>query len=413
LREQFGVWYPLSTEDRERFIMEGLVVLDTNVLLNLYRMTAEAREDVLALLRRFGDRLWIPHQVGLEFHRNRLTVIHDQEQTGQKLRAAIIEAGEKIQDAVKSVRDHPVIDRTALAATVNESLARITNYLEQASKEPSLSMKAAMHSDPVLDALTHLFRGKVGMPYSADQTTRVMADAKRRIDERRPPGYADAKKDGDRATGDYVLWRQMLDEAVKRRLPVLFVTNDQKEDWYRRLHGLTIGPRVELVNEMVEEAGVSFHAQTLALFVDTAPSWLSSTIKDITVSEVNRLDEVDRASLRADLASQLAENELERHAFQQVLEREVNRQDFGEEIFSRLARKIVRLEARRYDLNLRVAELQAELQAAQKFDDEGTSGDPRSYARAIEARLHASSEMLKEVTGNLSMLREEQRRLTK
>ena len=42
------------------------------------------------------------------------------------------------------------------------------------------------------------------------------------------------KKEGSQALGDYVLWRQLLDEAAKRKLPVLLVTNDQKEDWYRR-----------------------------------------------------------------------------------------------------------------------------------------------------------------------------------
>jgi len=80
MREQFAAWYPPSTEERDRFITEGLVVPDANVLLDLYRMNSDAREDVLALLRRVSKLLWIPHQVGLEFHRNRFTVIHDQEQ---------------------------------------------------------------------------------------------------------------------------------------------------------------------------------------------------------------------------------------------------------------------------------------------------------------------------------------------
>ncbi|NEB93188.1 DUF4935 domain-containing protein [Streptomyces bauhiniae] len=49
----------------------GLVVLDTNVLLNLYRSNESTRRDTLAALARLRERLWIPHQVLAEFWRNR------------------------------------------------------------------------------------------------------------------------------------------------------------------------------------------------------------------------------------------------------------------------------------------------------------------------------------------------------
>ncbi|MFD4759474.1 PIN-like domain-containing protein [Streptomyces sp. NPDC058439] len=48
-----------------------MVVLDTNVLLNLYRSNARTRQDTLAVLTRLRDRLWVPHQVLTEFWRNR------------------------------------------------------------------------------------------------------------------------------------------------------------------------------------------------------------------------------------------------------------------------------------------------------------------------------------------------------
>jgi len=411
VREQFAAWYPLSSDDRRRFVTDGLVVLDTNVLLDLYRMTVEASEDVLALFRQLGDRLWIPHQVGLEFHRNRLTVIHEQEQTDRKLRAAVAEAGAKLHDAVKNMRDHPVIDRVALTTIIDQALASITDYLDQACKEPSLSMKAAMHADPVLDAVTDLLHGKVGPPYAVDQLAQVQAEARRRIDQRRPPGYADAKKDEDRATGDYVLWRQMLDEAAKRKLPVLFVTSDQKEDWYRQLHGHTVGPRVELVTEVGEEAGAAFHAQTLVRFLETAPSLLRSVVKETTVLEVNRLDEVDRAASRAEITSPIGEREIERRVLRRMLDRELHRQTDEKRALAQLTMDIARLEAQREDLSLRAAELQSELDSARSTT--GQSGadrqpvDPRSYVRAVEVRLGTNSQMLRDLEDRLTMLQHE------
>ncbi|MEU9009038.1 PIN-like domain-containing protein [Streptomyces sp. NPDC048479] len=57
--------------DCERVFQSGMVVLDTNVLLNLYRSNARTREDTLAVLTKLRDRLWVPHQVLTEFWRNR------------------------------------------------------------------------------------------------------------------------------------------------------------------------------------------------------------------------------------------------------------------------------------------------------------------------------------------------------
>ncbi|MFE7773306.1 PIN-like domain-containing protein [Streptomyces sp. NPDC057445] len=48
-----------------------MIVLDTNVLLNLYRYNARTREDTLAVLSRLRARLWVPHQVLTGFRRNR------------------------------------------------------------------------------------------------------------------------------------------------------------------------------------------------------------------------------------------------------------------------------------------------------------------------------------------------------
>ncbi len=51
------------------------VVVDANVLLNLYRYNEATRDDLLGVLRHLGDRLWVPHQVVREFWRNRLGVL--------------------------------------------------------------------------------------------------------------------------------------------------------------------------------------------------------------------------------------------------------------------------------------------------------------------------------------------------
>ncbi|MEV5354581.1 PIN-like domain-containing protein [Streptomyces sp. NPDC086081] len=47
-----------------------MTVLDTNVLLNLYRCNERTRRDTLAVLNKLRDRLWVPHQVLTECWRS-------------------------------------------------------------------------------------------------------------------------------------------------------------------------------------------------------------------------------------------------------------------------------------------------------------------------------------------------------
>lgn len=385
MRDHFAAWYPLDDEQREKFIRDGLIALDANILLDLYRMNSEARQDLLSLLTQLGDRLWVPNQAALEFHRNRFNVIYDQHEIIERTRKAISESANKLREAVNQLRDHPVMDRRLLRSTIDSAFAQINAYLDEVCKEPVLSIEAANHEDHILNAITELLNGRVGKKYDTDRMARVAADAKKRIQDKRPPGYADAKKEEDKKVGDYVLWRQLMDEASQRRMPILLITNDQKEDWYRRLHGITIGPRPELIEEMLAEAGVAFHAQTLAGFIHTAS--VLRTVKEATVSEVNRLD-VERKT----------------QSNMEVIFDDVRRSQLLEDASSAsradARRESIRLRQIRDEALRKIASMEEELLIAYRAAEEESkneTADPRSYVRALEVQLQNARRALDEI----------------
>jgi PIN like domain len=373
VREQFAAYYPPDPERRREFIAAGLVALDTNVLLDLYRMNMDAREDVLELLRQLDGRLWVPHQAALEFHRNRFTVIHDQEQVFKKLQKDVGDGLDKVMGIVGNVRNHPIIDRRTLEGVIRKSSEDIRSYLDGLGQEPILSIQAAMDADPVLEAVTALLAGKIGPAFTPDEMAKVEAEGMKRAKDQRPPGYADAKKEGGQALGDYVLWRQLLDEAAKRKLPVLLVTNDQKEDWYYRLHGITIGPRIELISEMLEEAGEPFHAQTLERFLSSATPILKSAMRETTVTEVRRLAEADRAT-RTD-----------ENAGRQRVAALLGGLDANAATIDKEQRRSL-LEDRRRRLEHRAQELEV-MVATEKAGAGTDEDDPRSFLRTLHSRL--------------------------
>ena len=71
MRELFPSYYDQGNDLPKEFWDRCLVVLDASVLLNLYDYRESKRGKLFTLLQDFGDRLWIPHQVALEYQRNR------------------------------------------------------------------------------------------------------------------------------------------------------------------------------------------------------------------------------------------------------------------------------------------------------------------------------------------------------
>ena len=63
---------------------KGEIVVDANVLLDLYRYSDDARDAFLQLLTKHATRVWLPHQAAEEYFRNRPSVINEQSKSYDK-----------------------------------------------------------------------------------------------------------------------------------------------------------------------------------------------------------------------------------------------------------------------------------------------------------------------------------------
>ena len=57
MKETFFEYYNPTKEEISAIWQECILVLDTNVLLNLYRYSFSTRDDILAQMRKFSDKL--------------------------------------------------------------------------------------------------------------------------------------------------------------------------------------------------------------------------------------------------------------------------------------------------------------------------------------------------------------------
>lgn len=229
--------YRLPSDDEiDAALQSALVVVDANVLLNLYRYNESTRDDLLGILSRLGNRLWTPHQVMREFWRNRLSVLASRDTAASQALDALAKQHRATEAALLQWAKATAIDISAHDALL-EKVGQLHNDLEaaiQSHAPASLDIGAGARAEPVLLRLEQLLQGKVGSALDPAEWQEAVNEGNRRATNKEPPGYLDVDKVNsdllEKAAGDYLVWRQTINEASRRSMDVLFVTGDEKED---------------------------------------------------------------------------------------------------------------------------------------------------------------------------------------
>ena len=295
--EQFEHFVPPDPDTIRIGITSGLVVLDSNVLLSAYRFAPESRSELLEVLELVGERLWLPHQVGLEFHRNRLKVIAEYDAAykdaidtlGQRRKEILPPLHDKIRELSNRVA-LPSKERDELLGMLDSSFARLGAALEDLRDGHGVGQPAA--PDSIFNKISEIFSGKMGSPFSGEDEKVELAEALSRVQNKQPPGYKDADK--DEPHGDYFVWCQALREARKRQSSVLvLVTNDAKEDWYMRLKGQVVMARPELALECASRSGARLVMLPTRLFLSHARKYLEAEVSDETIRQAERVQVTD------------------------------------------------------------------------------------------------------------------------
>jgi len=189
---------------------------------------------------------------------------------------------------------------------VEKSLQNLKSELET-NKEAHIKR---IHSDDIKDQLSNIFKDRVGNKLRNDQLEEIIKEGEKRYTEKIPPGYADTKKASAetflaarcRPYGDLIVWKSLIEKCKTDNLPVIFVTDDGKEDWWLRFKGKTLGPRPELVEEFTSETGMDFHMYQPERFLSLAGDFLKEKTSREALQEIRELRETKQLSESAPTA---------------------------------------------------------------------------------------------------------------
>jgi PIN like domain len=141
---------------------------------------------------------------------------------------------------------------------IEEQLDRLTGEYRQLLTAVTDHVSSWEWNDPVSLLYGKLFRAEV-----VRDIARLLDDIRqehlRRFLNKIPPGYKDEAKD-DQGIGDLLIWLTILELGSTRRTSVIFVSGEEKADWWHRSEHQQLYPRFELVDEFRRASeGHSFH----------------------------------------------------------------------------------------------------------------------------------------------------------
>ena len=289
MKETFFEYYNPTNEDISAIWQKCVLVLDTNVLLNLYRYSFSTRDDILAQMKKFSDKLWMPYQIGWEYHSNKEGVIQKTYSLSNSLKDVIAAKEKDFLNQFKSdFSRNPFLSSEAFEKKLNKITGSLIKFVADKFKDaPDMD-----NDDIICKDLNDIYKGKIGEDFKAEDLKKIYQEGMERYASKVPPGYkdeAEKKTRGERHLyGDLIIWKQMIEYARKYKKDVVFVSDDLKEDWLRIENGKKKGPRRELLREFYENTGgQKIIILTQNSFLDFVHSLPEHSVKTSTIKEVN------------------------------------------------------------------------------------------------------------------------------
>ena len=240
-----------------------VIVLDTNALLVPYTISSkslgEIKKTYTNLVRQ--KRLVIPGQVAREFAKQRANKLSE---LFQQLHRKLGNLPQLQRGKYPLLEDLPSYRK---ALELEREIDGLLRDYKEIVKTVLQNVRDWTWNDPVSSLYSDLFSEDVVFDPDIDKD-KIVEDLERRKIHHIAPGYKDAGKE-DKGIGDLLIWHTILEIGKSRKQSVIFVSGDEKSDWWYQSEGQSLYPRHELIDEYRRfSEGQSFHIVSFSKLLD-------------------------------------------------------------------------------------------------------------------------------------------------
>jgi len=296
VRRHFSEYFRPTEPETEKLWAEAVFIFDTNVLLNLYRMSGETSLKIRDILKTLKGRLFLPHQVGVEFFKHLEEEIAEQVNAFERVRQFLKKFPERF---MQEFSRHPCIPITGITEALKKCADEQVAIVTESQKSNQLNFLT--HDDPILPELDALFADATEDRYTGADDDALNKQVDERVQQNLAPcfvtagGKASTPPASNPHRGDGRVWFQIVKHAGTTKKPVIFVTGDEKPNWWRTARLGTqdraIGPHFELIRDIESASKNRFMMYTQEGFLSEAPKYLGVPEQTQAIEEVRQIRE--------------------------------------------------------------------------------------------------------------------------
>jgi predicted nucleic acid-binding protein len=264
-------------KNAKEIIKNGIIVLDTNVLLVPYDTSEKNVYDIKSIYLNYKsqDRLYIPARVAREFANNRANRIGE-------IFLQIRQIKDNLNSGNFKINHYPILENNSDYNELTKQFKTIQKYIKT-SRNHLDNLENHIQSwtwnDIVSQAYKEIFTAEVIIEVQKNEED-LERDLEFRIEYKIAPGFKDSKKPDD-GIGDLVIWQTILELAKDKESDIVFVTNDQKNDWFYKQDKIGLYPKYELFDEFRRYTnGKSISIINFIKFLELSNA-KAETIKDV------------------------------------------------------------------------------------------------------------------------------------
>ncbi|ADL52908.1 PIN-like domain-containing protein [Clostridium cellulovorans] len=260
----------------EKLLKNGIVILDSNSLLNAYIYDNFDRKKYFEILEILKNRLMLTNLSAQEFYTNRLKLISNKARVKETLKSEVEFAIDKLIVSINTGdfngRKQAINSFIKYEGRLQESIQEILNNtkleLEHIIDSHTIDIDDNyMEKDTVLDKMQKLFDDRVSEEFTKDYLAELFEEGQKRYETKMPPGYMDsARPEGERYR-DLIIWNEIITIGQSTHMDVLFVSDDRNEDWCDTLNGMELGPRNELIKEFYDSTRHLYYSVSTENFI--------------------------------------------------------------------------------------------------------------------------------------------------
>ena len=259
----------------------AVLVFDTSSLCRMYAIQDKYKRVLLETINLINNKVWFPHQVIVEYEKNRIKAINNPKEEKYGLPDFFTKKGfyKSVADYLDRLNQaesqHPFVDEDKLTEMkilvedIQQKHRKVKEIMEVQREKRFKEIDGLVENDIIYDFVNSHEQGD---GFSFLEQLELAKEAEFRYRNQIPPGYQDSEKYkinlnnkgkcGIDQYGDYFVWKEILRYAKANSLHIIFITDDTKEDWFEK-SGDNLFPRSELIKEFGETVNKYFWIYTL------------------------------------------------------------------------------------------------------------------------------------------------------